>query len=175
MEKGRKAIVLDTTAFIAGLNPYDLHEETYSVPNVKEELTKSSTAKFRLNIAVKAGILKLREPTVQALNKAREASKEVGDLLSLSEVDMKILALALQLKSEGYTPRIITDDYSIQNVAKKLSVDYASITTYGIKFHLKWLLYCPACHKKYPPDFKSEKCKICGTKLKRKPLSKSPV
>jgi len=175
MRNERKAIVLDTTAFIVGFNPYDLHEETYSVPNVKEELMEDSTAKLRLNAAVKSGKLKLREPAVQALNKAREASREVGDLLSLSEVDLKILALAVQLKGEGYTPRIITDDYSIQNVAKKLSVDYTSIITYGIKFHLKWLLYCPACHKKYPPDFESERCSICGTRLKRKPLSKSPA
>jgi len=175
MNNERIAIIVDTTAFIAGFNAYDLHDEVYSVPDVERELTKNSIAKLRLNTAIRAGRIKLREPSVQALNKAREASKEVGDLLSLSEADMKILALAVQLKSEGYTPRIITDDYSIQNVAKKLALNYKSVATYGIKFHLKWLLYCPACRKKYPPDYKFEKCETCGTKLKRKPLRKSPA
>jgi len=171
----RKAIIVDTTAFIAGFSASNLHNEIFSVPDVEEELTKSSIAKLRLSTALRAGRLKLREPSIHALKKAREVSREVGDLLSLSEADMKILALAVQLREEGYTPTIITDDYSIQNVAKKLAVNYESVTTYGIKFHLKWLLYCPACHKKYPPDYKFEKCEKCGTKLKRKPLSKSPV
>jgi len=175
MDDERRAIIVDTTVFIAGFDVYDLHDEVYSVPDVEKELTKSSIAKLRLNTAIRAGKLKLREPSVQALNKARKASREVGDLLSLSEADMKILALAVQLKNEGYTPQIITDDYSIQNVAKKLEVNYVSVMTYGIKFHLKWLLYCPACHKEYPPDYKFEKCETCGTKLKRKPISKSPA
>jgi len=169
----RRALILDTTAFIAGFNVYKFNEEIYSVPDVKEELTKSSIAKLRLNTAIKSGRLKLREPSVQALNEVRRVSEEVGDFLSLSKADMKILALAVQLRSEGYTPKIITDDYSIQNVAKKLAVNYASVTTYGIRFHLKWLLYCPACHRKYPPNYKFERCETCGTKLKRKPLSKS--
>jgi len=171
----KRALILDTTAFIAGFNAPRLHDEIYSVPEVEGELTKNSIAKLRLNTAIRAGKLKLREPSAHALKKAREISKELGDLLSLSEVDMKILALAVQLREEGYAPTIITDDYSIQNVAKKLAVNYESVTTYGIKYHLKWLLYCPACHQKYPSDYKFEKCEKCGTKLKRKPLSKSPT
>jgi len=171
----RRAVILDTTAFIAGVSASGLHDEVYSVPDVEKELTKNSIAKLRFNTAIRTGRLKLREPSAHALNVAREVSKEVGDLLFLSDADMKILALAVQLKEEGYTPTIITDDYSIQNVAKKLAVNYASVTIYGIKFHLKWLLYCPACHKKYPPDYKFEKCETCGTKLKRKPLRKSPA
>jgi len=170
-----KTMILDTTAFIAGFNPLSIHDEVYSVPDVRRELTKSPMAKLRFDTAVKAGRLKICEPKIQYLNKAREASVEVGDLISLSEADMKILALAIQLKREGYAPTIITDDYSIQNVAKKLSLNYMSIAIFGIKFHLKWLLYCPACRRKYPSDYKFEKCEICGTKLKRKPLSKSPA
>jgi len=171
----RRAMILDTTAFIAGFSPSSIKDEIYSIPDVERELTKSSLAKLIFNTAVKAGRLKLCEPGVQYLNEARRASREVGDLLSLSETDMKILALAIQLKKEGYTPIIVTDDYSIQNVAKKLAVNYTSIAIFGIRSHLKWILYCPACRRKYPPDYKFDKCETCGTKLKRKPLSKSPV
>jgi len=171
----RRAIIVDTTAFIAGFNVLDLHDEVFSVPNVKEELTKDSMAKIRLNTAIRSGRLKLLEPNENAMKKAKKASREIGDLLSLSETDMKILALAMQLREEGYTPTIITDDYSIQNVAEKLALKYETIAIHGIKFHLKWLLYCPACHKKYPPDYNFETCKNCGTKLKRKPISKSPT
>jgi UPF0271 protein len=169
----RKAIILDTTAFIAGFNIPRSNDEVYSVPEVEEELTKSSIARFRLRTAIRDGRLKLREPDVRALKKAKDASKEMGDLASLSEVDMKILALAVQLREEGYDPMILTDDFSIQNVAKRLAVNYESLITYGIRYRLKWTLYCPACRKRYPPDYRFEKCMMCGTKLKRKPLSKS--
>ena len=172
---GQRAIIVDTTAFIAGFNVYSVHGEVYSVPEVEKELTGDSISKLRLKMAIEDGRLKLREPSAQALSKARETALEMGDFLSLSEVDMKIIALAVQLRSEGYTPEIITDDFAIQNVAKRLNVKYASVITYGIKYQLRWVLYCPACHRKYPPDYKSEICESCGTRLKRKPMSKDPM
>ena len=169
----QKAIIVDTTAFIAGFNIYSVHGEVYSVPEVERELIGDSISKLRLKMAIEDGRLKLREPDGQALSKARETSLETGDFLSLSEADMKIIALAVQLKDEGYMPEIITDDYAIQNVAKKLNVKYASVITYGIKYQLRWVLYCPACHREYPPGYESEICENCGTRLKRKPMSKN--
>ena len=171
---GQRAIIVDTTAFIAGFNVYSVHGEVYSVPEVEEELTGDSISKLRLKMAIEDGRLKLREPSAQALSKARETALEMGDFLSLSEVDMKIIALAVQLKNEGYMPEVITDDYAIQNIARRLNVKYASVITYGIKHQLRWVLYCPACHRKYPPDYKSEICENCGTKLKRKPIREGP-
>ena len=171
---GKKAIIVDTTAFIAGFNVYSVHSEVYSVPEIEKELTGGSISKLRLKMAIEDGRLKLREPGAQALSKARETALEMGDFLYLSEVDMKIIALAVQLKNEGYMPEIITDDYAIQNIARRLNVKYASVITYGIKHQLRWVLYCPACHRKYPPDYKSEICENCGTKLKRKPIKEGP-
>jgi rRNA maturation endonuclease Nob1 len=82
---------------------------------------------------------------------------------------MQLLGLAMQLKAEGYIPRVVTDDYSIQNVAKQMEIEFTALATYGIKRLLKWITYCPACHKQYPANNKSKECLICGTKLKRKP------
>ena len=108
-------------------------------------------------------------------DRVREASKKVGDILSLSEADKQVLALALELKSAGYTPLIVTDDYSIQNVANQIDVEFAPLMTFGIRFRLHWILYCPACHKKYPSDYRLKVCEVCGTVLKRKPLRKTLV
>jgi len=93
----------------------------------------------------------------------------------LSEVDLQVLALALELKSTGLSPFIVTDDYSIQNVANKIGVNFTSLMTYGIRFRFNWILYCPACHRKFPSDCKFKSCEVCGTKLKRKPLKKTPL
>lgn len=114
-------------------------------------------------------------PSAHFLDQVRDASKTVGNMFSLSEVDLQVLALALELKSMGYAPLIITDDYSVQNVANQVGVDFASLITYGIRFRLEWVLYCPACHRKYPSDYKFKSCEVCGTKLKRKPLKKKPL
>ncbi|MEM2148025.1 MAG: hypothetical protein QXJ94_05425 [Candidatus Bathyarchaeia archaeon] len=77
------------------------------------------------------------------------------------------------MKAHGCTPLIATDDYSIQNVAKNLAIEFASLATFGIRTPLKWIRYCPACRKKYSPNYKFEKCEVCGTELKRKPLKKT--
>ena len=124
---------------------------------------------------MESGKLKLEKPRVRFLNEVKETSKAIGDVLYLSEVDLQVLALALEQKGAGYNPLIVTDDYSIQNVAKQIGVNFASLATFGIRYRLKWILYCPACRRKYPSDYKPRTCQICGTKLKRKPLKKTRI
>ena len=175
MTARERIIVLDTSAFIAGFDPLTIQNEQYSVPLVKDELVSNSLAWTRLTTAVGSAKLKIKQPSAEFVDKVREASKKVGDILSLSEADRQVLALALELKSAGYSPLIVTDDYSIQNVANQIGVEFAPLMTFGIRFRLHWILYCPACHKKYPTDYKLKTCEVCGTILKRKPLTKTLV
>lgn len=168
-------IILDTSAFISGFNPSSFEDKFYTVPAVEEELTKDSIVKIRFNTAVTSGKIKIRKPENRYLKIVKQSSKEVGDMLSLSKADKEVLALSLQLKDQGYNPTIATDDYAIQNVARKININYIPITTYGIKYFLHWLLYCPACHQKYPSDSNIHTCSICGTRLKRKPLKKKMI
>ncbi len=172
MNRSRKVLVLDTSAFIAGFDPFAVKDETYSIHAVENELMSGSVPKLRFEAASEKGKLILLEPDSSQMEAVRKSSTEAGDVKFLSEVDLKILALAKQLKEKGFNPTIITDDYSIQNVAVKLELDYKPLMTYGIGFQLKWLIYCPACYKKYPSDYKYMECEICGTQLKRKPLTK---
>jgi len=174
-EKGRRAIVLDTSAFIAGYDPLSVSDDQFTVPTVVEELIANSMPWVRLNAAVEIGKLRLRMPRDLSLRIVKESSKALGDMLYLSSADFNVLALALELKEEGYSPSIVTDDYSIQNVANQLSIGFSALMTYGIRHRLQWILYCPACHHKYPADYELKNCKICGTVLKRKPLAKKQV
>jgi UPF0271 protein len=140
-----------------------------------KELIACSLPWVRFNAAVESGKLRVRMPKERSMRMVRESSKAVGDVLYLSAADLRVLALALELKDEGYSPSIVTDDYSIQNVANHLGVSFSSLMTYGIRYRLHWVLYCPACHHKYPADYKLKNCKICGTVLKRKPLARKLV
>ena len=169
----RRVIVLDTSAFIAGFDPLAVPEKQYTVPEVKKELIAGSMPWMRFNAAIENRKLMIRNPKSSVLQETQEASKKVGDMRYLSEADLQVLALALELKGRGLSPLIITDDYSIQNVANKIDVEFTSLLTYGIKFRFKWILYCPACYRKYPPDYKFKICEVCGTKLKRKPKKKT--
>jgi UPF0271 protein len=129
----------------------------------------------RFNAAVENRKLRIRTPRNSFLQEVNEASRKVGDVRYLSEADLQVLALALELKRAGLHSFIVTDDYSIQNVANQIGVNFTSLMTYGIRFRFNWILYCPACYRKYPSDYKFKSCEVCGTKLKRKPLRKTPL
>jgi len=163
---------LDTSAFVAGFDPFSISDEQYTVPTVRKEISGSSMAWVRFRTAVESGKLKVRAPKKIFMDKTEVSATFVGDAFFLSEVDFQVLALALQLKTQGYSPLIATDDYSIQNVANQMGIEFASLATFGIRFRLEWIRYCPACHKRYPANYKSRRCEVCGTELKRKPLRK---
>lgn len=166
----KKAVVLDTSALIAGFDPLSIEGEHYTVPKVKDEIAENSMSDVRFKIAVENGKLRVRIPNEISLSKIKASATVVGDTFFLSETDLQVLALALELKTEGYTPLIVTDDYSIQNVANQVGIEFASLATYGIRRRLHWIRYCPACHRKYPADSKQKTCEVCGTPLKRKPV-----
>jgi UPF0271 protein len=113
--------------------------------------------------------LKVKAPKEKFLNIAKASANKVGDSFKLSETDIQLLSLALELKLEGFTPQIVTDDYSIQNVATQLGIEFLALATFGIKRLLEWIRYCPACYREYPANCSTKECQVCGTELKRKP------
>jgi len=167
--KKKNVIVLDTSAFVAGFDPFSVDEEQYTVPNVKEELAKTSLSLIRFHFAEKSGKLIVKNPEKTYLDEIKTSATKVGDSFLLSEVDFQVLALALQFKMNGQLPKIVTDDYSIQNVAYHIGIKFVPLATFGIRRPLKWIRYCPACRKEYPANYKFKRCEICDTQLKRKP------
>ncbi len=167
---GERVIVIDTSALIAGFDPFFINEEQFTVPMVRDEITENTMSSFRFKAAVESGKVKIKRPEQSFLENIKVSASAVGDSFFLSETDLEVLALALELKTNGYSPLIATDDYSIQNVASEIGVEFAPLTTFGIRRRLQWIRYCPACHKRYPANYKSLGCNICGTRLKRKPL-----
>lgn len=161
--------VLDTSAFLGGFDPFSLGAEQVTVPKVEEEILRNSMIKMRFETAVESGKVKVKTPTQEFSDSTKTSASKVGDSFKLSEADMQLLALALELKAEGYTPKIVTDDYSIQNVATQMGIGFLALATFGIKRLLEWIRYCPACHREYPANCKTKECQICGTELKRKP------
>jgi UPF0271 protein len=167
MSENRRIILLDTSAFIAGYDPFSQSDEQITTPKVEEEILRNSMIKLRFQTALESGKVKIQTPNNDTA--AKTHATKSGDTSKLSETDLQLLSLAFELKEQGYTPQIVTDDYSIQNVAKRLGIEFSALSTFGIKRQLEWIRYCPACYKQYPADSKYKECQVCGTELKRKP------
>jgi endoribonuclease Nob1 len=154
---------------LAGFDPLSISLDQFTVPNVESEIRIDSMTWVRFKTAVENQKLRVKTPSEAFWNSVNTSANRVGDSFLLSETDLQILALALELKSEDHDPQIITDDYSIQNVATQIGIDFASLATLGIRRLLEWIRYCPACHREYPAKHNFKECLICGTALKRKP------
>jgi len=172
---GKRVVILDTSALVSGLDPFQISEEQYTVPAVAEEISASSMAAFRFKTAWDCQRVKVRVPRDSHVGTVRTAARLLGDETFLSEADIQVLALALELKALDLEPTIATDDYSMQNVADYLEIEFISLATLGIRFRLRWTIYCPACYRRYPANLKNTRCRICGTILKRKPVRKKDI
>ncbi|KHJ86468.1 Nin one binding Zn-ribbon like protein [Oesophagostomum dentatum] len=78
----------------------EIAEHYYSPPEVVTEL-KSRRSKITFDILPFEVVI--REPTTEAIRKVVEASKKTGDFVSLSLVDIKVIALTYDLHSEFST------------------------------------------------------------------------
>ncbi len=145
--------MLDTSAFLSGFDPLSVNDDQFTVPNVEQEIRTNTITWIRFRTAVESGKIKIRPPAEKFWSKIKTSANKVGDAFFLSETDLQLLALALELKELGLDPLIITDDYSIQNVATQVEIQFASLVTYGIRRLLTWIRYCPACHKEYAADY----------------------
>ena len=166
-----RVLVLDTSALIMGLDPLGLDDETYSVPEVAEELRNQTGASYRLTLSSSSGKMKIQTPTDESLSEVASQARILGDRLVLSEADSSVLALALDLKKAGVAPIIVSDDYAVQNVAEGMRIGYQSLASFGIRQKFKWIYYCPACFRRNLNE-NAKVCGVCGTALKRKPLRK---
>ena len=154
-----------------GLDPLGLEFESYSVPEVTDELRQQTGPSYRLSISTVSGKTKVQSPSKSSLSEVLNEARALGDKVVLSGTDTSIVALALDLNKEGKTPIIVSDDYAVQNVAEAMKLNYQSLATFGIRAKFNWVLYCPACFRQYP-NGDAQDCLVCGTKLKRKPVEK---
>ena len=162
-------MVLDTSAFLAGFDPFSIGEEQVTVSNVEEEIRTNSMTWVRFKAAIDSGKVLLKRPSEEAVRQVEACAIQVGDSFFLSETDKQVLALALELNIAAENPQVVTDDYSMQNVAKRLEIEFTSLATLGVRRVLEWVRYCPACHREYAANRASIECDVCGTELKRKP------
>lgn len=157
--------VLDASAFINGFKLEDKYNLT--VPEITEEI-KDFQSKLTLDLAIEDGKLTICDVEEKYMLQLEETISDSGDILRLSNPDKKIIALALQSIDEGKDVKLISDDYSIQNVLKILNIPFESIITEGIKGVYNWKKVCEGCKKEFDEDYPFDDCEICGSKVFKK-------
>ncbi len=165
-----RVLVLDTSAFIMGFNPTG-SRTAYSVGSVEDELVQGTMPYLRFRLSREKGSLIVRNPSQEARRVIEDRSAKSGEAGFVSEVDREVVALALDLKSEGLDPVVVSDDYAVQNLSEHLNLGYGSLANIGIVQRFNWIMACPACHRRFMVPEKV--CRVCGTKLKRKVLSRT--
>jgi endoribonuclease Nob1 len=146
--------VLDASAFLSGLQ---FVGELYTVPSVLAELRRHEfTPTLEAFLATHVRVF---SPDPGVVAKIRSASERTGDDPRISPTDRDLLALALEL---GAT--LITDDYSIQNVAQSLGIPYEAALAPGIREQWQWSYRCTACGATWPEWH--EECPTCGRPLR---------
>ncbi|WP_067149092.1 PIN domain-containing protein [Methanobrevibacter olleyae] len=155
--------ILDASAFINGFEPRS--QFNFTVSEITEEV-KDLKSKILLDQSIEEGKIIIKEPKDEFIQELNEIISESGDDLRLSEADKKLLALALDLlNGENVEIKVLTDDYSMQNVLKILNIPYDSIITEGIKGVYNWVKTCEGCKKEFDADYAFEDCEICGSKV----------
>ncbi len=148
--------VLDTSALLSGRD-FLIEHEWYTSPKVVDEI-KHGRMHRKLNYLLEVS-LKVLMPKNESIQLIKKGAERTGDIGRLSSADIEILALAKEMNAT-----LLTDDYSIQNLAEELNIDYKGIDMEEIKKKIYWRYRCKGCGKYWEELHKT--CPICGSRLR---------
>jgi len=146
--------VLDSPAFFSSVV---LSGELYTTPLVVAEL-KDLRSKVRFDLLCESG-LRVQEPGRETRARVREAATRCGEGEALSETDLEVLALSLELQAG-----IVTDDYALQNAAYRMGIPVIPLHQKGAR-RFTWQYRCSGCGRfSAAPG----ECPVCGAPIKRR-------
>jgi UPF0271 protein len=152
---------LDAGAFYSGLAFLSSAYQYWTTQAVLDEVKHIKRSHGAIEALLEFKTLQILNPHNKSIHKVAAAAMRTGDYLKLSEADISIIALALQMEIV-----LLTNDYAVANVATTLKIPVKSVASKGITHTRRWITYCSACGRAYGP--KSKECSLCGNRLSRK-------
>ncbi|MGQ0795189.1 MAG: NOB1 family endonuclease [Nitrosopumilaceae archaeon] len=151
--------ILDASAFYAGI-PFASSEQSFTTQEVFDEIKHIKKDHQAIEMILETKRLGILVPESKYINKVLSKSRETGDSQNLSASDISVVALCLQLRGV-----LISDDFSVLNLAKQLNLSVSPVMTDGIKRVAKWIYFCSGCERTFS---KISTCPLCGNRLSRK-------
>jgi endoribonuclease Nob1 len=157
----KQVFIIDTSAIFSG-KPIRLENVTLlTTPGVSDEIRPGGRDYLTFELLKETG-LAIHAPSKEALHCVKKTAQETGDDRRLSGADIEVVALALDVNKESdQEATILSDDYSIQNVASALKIKFEGFSRKEITKKFKWVSRCPGCGKQFVEITKI--CPICGT------------
>lgn len=113
--------------------------------------------------------LQVREAGPEAKGRVAATAKAAGTAARLSPADLSLLALALDM---GPAATLLTDDYTMLDVAKRLGVATRTVNQSGIARELDFRPRCSGCGRWFEEMPKRGDCPVCGSPVSAKPTRK---
>ncbi|NLL10274.1 MAG: nucleotide-binding protein [Methanomicrobiales archaeon] len=157
IKESLSVLILDASAFFIA---FPVTEKVMTVPGVVSEL-KDIKGKARFEVLTSMGLV-VSEPTLQSVKKVKEASIRSGDGSVLSQTDIEVIALALDVHGT-----ICSDDFALQNTAQYLDIQIHPLLQKKAEMR-RWVFRCSGCGKYYDLMPVDMTCQICGLKVRRK-------
>jgi endoribonuclease Nob1 len=152
---------LDAGAFYTGVIFLSSAGRYYTTQAVFDEVKHIKKSHGAIEALLESNTLQIVNSDGKSIEKVVVAARRTGDYAKLSEADISIIALALQLEIV-----LVTNDYAVANVASTLKIPVKSVASKAITHTRKWIAYCSACGRAFGPNAKE--CRLCGNRLRRK-------
>ncbi len=146
-----KVYVIDSSVIFMRKAHYD---KMVTIPEVVEEI-KDENSQLYLSLLD----VRVEEASDESVREVIRVAKKTGDIHKLSNTDIKLLAKTLDERKKERDVVLVTDDYSIQNVAMVMGLKVENIVQPGISKAFKWVKVCRGCGRRIEDDV----CPVCGS------------
>jgi rRNA maturation endonuclease Nob1 len=120
---------------------------------------KNTSDRYLLQLLIDASEISIANPSLSSQEHVKSLSLKMGNLNDLSEADLSVLALALDIKREKEV-EIWSGDFDIQNVCTYLNLNYYDPLKRSITEKRFFIWRCTACKAVYQK--KKDHCPECG-------------
>ncbi|MCR4335690.1 MAG: PIN domain-containing protein [archaeon] len=125
--------ILDSPALLNDENfSFENGNKYFITSNVFNEL-KDFRSKSLAENAENQGLLTIQDPCPLSVQITNQKCAESGT--KISDTDISVIALAIEFRERKTKFVVITDDYSIQNILKKLKINFRGVIQGEIKKH----------------------------------------
>jgi len=155
--------ILDTSALINW--PIDALVGGFSVNGQRSEVERIAPERM---LSIETAEVNWISPSPESVQEAVAIGRKTGDLDGLSETDLHLLALAIELGGHMHT-----DDYRLQNLCNSVGVRWSPVVSEGITDVWNWEIRCSGCGTLVPGAEKTRpasegmgECSECGSILR---------